>query len=62
MNNIPDLVGYTLESALSTLSQYNYDIIIKETFGKKDIKSDKTRILRQTTLKDNKLQLIIAYF
>jgi len=62
LNHIPDIVGYRLESALNILNEYNYEIIIKETFGKKSIKSDDIRIVRQTILKGNTLQLIIAYF
>jgi len=62
LNDIPDFVGHRLESALSILGNYNYEIIVKETFGKKSVKSDEIRIVRQTIVKDNTLNLIIAYF
>lgn len=62
MNNIPELVGCKLELALNILNGYNNKVVIKETFGKKGVKSDEIRIVRQTVLKDQTLQLIIAYF
>ncbi|MBU5677449.1 hypothetical protein KQI88_13585 [Alkaliphilus sp. MSJ-5] len=62
MNYIPDVTGYRLESGLHILKEYNYEIIVRETFGKKNVKSEEARIVRQTIYKDNKLQLIIAYF
>lgn len=62
MNYIPDVIGYTLESGLHVLKEYNYEIIIKETFGKKNVKSEEARIVRQKIYKNNTLQLIIAYF
>jgi len=62
LSHILDLVGHRLESVSDILNNYNYNVIIKETFGKKSIKSDEIRIIRQKILEDNTLQLIIAYF
>ncbi len=62
MEDIPNIVGYKLESALSVLDKYNYNIVLKETLGKKSIKSDEIRVVRQRLNNSNVLQLIIAYF
>lgn len=62
MNYIPDLLGYRLEDAYNILQGSSQEIITEETFGKKSVKSDNIRIVRQTLSHDNKLKLIIAYF
>lgn len=59
---MPDVVGHKLETAISILNQYNFEIIIKESFGKKDVKSDEVRVIRQKRCGEKALQLIIAYF
>lgn len=59
---MPDLIGYKLEEALHILNKHNFEIVIRETFGKKDVKTDYARVVRQKTYKNNILQLVIAYF
>lgn len=59
---MPTIVGHRLETALSMLSKYDFKIIIKETFGNKDIKTDEIRVIRQKMCGDNVLELVIAYF
>ncbi len=59
---MPDVVGYKLERALRILNKCNFEIIIKETFGKGNVKTDEERIIRQKIYKNNILQLVIAYF
>ena len=59
---MPDIIGYRLESALHILDKYDFEIVIKETFGRKNIKTDEARVIRQKLYKDNVLQLVIAYF
>lgn len=60
--NIPDCLGYQLETALNLLNKFDYDVIIEETYGKKTVKTEDVRVIRQKLLEDNQLQLIIAYF
>lgn len=66
---MPDVIGYSLEKALYILNEYNssnyhsnVEIIVKETFGKKDTKTDDVRVLRQNRHENNLLELVIAYF
>ncbi len=59
---MPDVVGHELEEALHILRKHNFGIIIKETFGNKNIKTGKARVVRQKIHKNNMLQLVIAYF
>ncbi len=59
---MPDVIGYELEKALHILNEYNFEVIIKETFGKKDIRLGEARVVRQKICKNNILQLVIAYF
>lgn len=59
---MPDIVGYEFERALHILNKYDFKIIIKETFGKENIKTNEARIIRQKIYKNNILQLVIAYF
>lgn len=61
MNRIPDVVGYRLDEALRKLGNINKEIVVKETFGKKSMKSDEVRVVRQR-VDEEQLQLIIAYF
>ncbi len=60
--NIPDCLGYQLESALHLLNKLGYDVIIEETYGKRSVKTEDVRVIRQKLLGNNQLQLIIAYF
>ena len=59
---MPDVVGYRLERALHILDRHNFKVVIKETFGKRNTKTDEARVIRQKTYKDDILQLVIAYF
>ncbi len=59
---MPDVVGYKLERALHILNKHDFEIVIQETFGKKNIKTDEARVVRQKIYKGNILQLVIAYF
>ncbi len=59
---MPDVLGYRLERALSILNKYNFEIVVKETFGKNNIKTDHVRVIRQKKYEDKVVQLIIAYF
>ncbi len=59
---MPDVVGYKLERALHILDKHDFEIVIKETFGKRNIKTAEARVIRQKIHKDNILQLVIAYF
>ncbi len=61
MNTIPDVVGYKLEEALSMLGAVDEEVVVVKTFGKKQLKSDEARIIRQKIC-NNKIQLIISYF
>lgn len=59
---MPDVIGYELENALHMLDEYNFEIIVKETFGKEDIRLGEARVVRQKIYENNILQLVIAYF
>ncbi|MDI9475937.1 MAG: PASTA domain-containing protein [Natronincolaceae bacterium] len=59
---MPDVIGYELEKALHILNEYNFEVSIKETFGKRDIGTGEARVVRQRICKHNILQLVIAYF
>ncbi|HZK57225.1 MAG TPA: PASTA domain-containing protein [Clostridia bacterium] len=59
---MPDVVGYKLEKALHILKGHGFEIVIKETFGRKNMKTDEARVVRQKVYKNNILQLVIAYF
>lgn len=62
MYNIPDIVGLRLEEGLEMLSDFNCEIEINETFGKKQIITENVRIIRQNNCENNIIKLIIAYF
>ena len=53
---MPDVVGYKLERALHILNKHDFEIVIQETFGKKNIKTDEARVIRQKIYKGNILQ------
>ncbi|MFW5648383.1 MAG: PASTA domain-containing protein [Candidatus Alkaliphilus sp. MAG34] len=59
---MPDVVGHKLEKALHMLEGHGFEIVIKETFGRKNTRTGEARVIRQRIYKDNILQLIIAYF
>lgn len=59
---MPDVIGYELEKALYMLDEYNFEVIIGETFGKEDIRLGEARVVRQKICENNILQLVIAYF
>ncbi len=61
MHIVPDVVGYKLDSALHILNGYDFEIIVKETFGNKETNYKEARVIKQTA-SDNTFKLIISYF
>lgn len=61
MNQIPDLIGYSVELAIKKLKEMGFQANVKETLGRNTIKTEDARVLRQTRHGDQ-VELIISYF
>ncbi len=60
--NIPDVVGFTLESAKVELSRLHRDIRVSETFAPKDkVATGECRVVKQV-LCENWIELTVSYF
>ncbi len=64
---VPDLTAYPLDEAISILKKMNLDFLIKKTApswrqgdGSRHLSSTYYRVLKQTEIGDNIIELIIA--
>jgi predicted Fe-Mo cluster-binding NifX family protein len=59
---IPDVVAYPINEAKELLNQNNYEVVIVESYGKTTIKTQDARVIRQRTLSDKEIELVISFF
>ncbi|MBM7613694.1 PASTA domain-containing protein [Alkaliphilus hydrothermalis] len=62
METIPDLVGYPINAAIKVLEDHNLEITIIESYGKVKEQTEDARVIRQTSINNNKIELIISFF
>ena len=62
MSTITDVVGFPVEEALNILSEYKFEVSIKETHSPKSIcKEGEGRVIKQIKVNDH-VKLTVSYF
>jgi len=62
LETIPDLVGYPINEAIKVLEDNNLEVTIIESYGKTKVQTEDARVIRQRSISDNQIELIISFF
>ncbi|MGV8146382.1 MAG: hypothetical protein ACLKAK_01870 [Alkaliphilus sp.] len=62
MRTISSILGYNLEEALNILHKEDFCVTVKKSFGKKLLECGKPRVIKQESISENQIELVISYF